>query len=61
MSNNPLYGFPIGPWIRSFAWFRVWTYDAGYVWLVPVYKRHIQKHAFLGGGSEHWWQYRRFK
>lgn len=58
--SDPIFGFPTGPWIRCFAWRPVFTYDGGRVWLRWVWKRHIHKHGYLDGGSDWWWQYRRF-
>lgn len=58
--DKPVFGDPIGPWIRAFAWLPRWTFDAGTVWLVFIWKRHIQKKLCLDGGPDFWWQYRRF-
>ena len=59
-SDAPLFGDPKGPWIKSFAWLPRFTYDGGYVWLHRVWKRHIQKHQYLDGGADWWWQYRAY-
>lgn len=56
---TPAFGDSIGPWAPSFAWLPHWTFDAGWVWLVPVWRRMIQKHYYLDGGADFWWQYRR--
>ena len=58
--NDPAFGEPKGPWIRCFAWRPTFTYYAGTVFLRRVWKRHIQKHPYLDGGANFWWQYRRF-
>jgi len=58
--SEPLFGDPKGPWIAAFAWLPVFTFDAGYVWLRQVWKRHIHRHQYLHGGPDWWWQYRRF-
>ena len=61
MTWVPIFGDPCGPWIKTFAWLPRFTYDAGYKWLCPIWKRHIHKHQYLdGGGSDFWWQYRRY-
>ena len=60
MSADPLFGNPAGPWISAFAYLPVWTSDAGWVWFCRVWKRHIQKHHWLDGGSDWWWQVIRF-
>lgn len=54
----PRFGEPIGPWHRKFAWLPTWTFDIGCVWLRSVWRRRIQKHEYLYGGSDFWWQYR---
>lgn len=56
----PLFGDPVGPWIKSFAWIPHFTIDAGWTWMRPIWKRHIHKHQYLDGGSDFCWQYRRF-
>lgn len=61
MSDRPKFGDPCGPWIRAFAWRPRFTFDGGTVWLRRVWKRHIQKHDWLTGGGDFWWQYRRFR
>ena len=58
--STPMFGRPTGPWIRTFAWRPVFTFDRGTVWLRPVWKRHIYKHRWLEGGPDWWWQYRAF-
>jgi hypothetical protein len=57
---KPLFGEPCGPWIKTFAWLPVFTFDAGRVWFRTVWKRHIFKFQHLPGGPDYWWQYRRF-
>ncbi len=54
---DPLFGSPIGPWHRHFAWLPVRTYDQRFVWLRSCFRRCIQKHQYLPGGSDFWWQY----
>ena len=49
---KPMFGDPVGPWLRSFAWFPTWTCDAGWIVLRPVWKRHIHKHHYLDGGAD---------
>lgn len=60
VNDSPMFGDPKGPWIKSFAWRPVFTFDGGNVWLRRVWKRHIFKHQYLNGGADWWWQYRRF-
>lgn len=59
--DSPIFGDPKGPWIRTFAWYPRFTFDAGTVWLRRVWRRHIHKHQYLDGGADWWWQYRRFE
>jgi hypothetical protein len=59
-NDQPLFGDPTGPWIRTFAWVPRFTFDGGTVWLRRIWKRHIFKHQYLCGGADWWWQYRRF-
>lgn len=51
------FGFPVGPWHDHFAWFLIRTYDDRLVWLRRVRRRRIQKHFYLDGGPDSWWQY----
>lgn len=53
----PLFGSPVGPWHDHFAWWPVRTYDGRLAWLRWVRRRSIQKHYYLFGGSDRWWQY----
>jgi hypothetical protein len=59
--NAPVFGDPKGPWIKSFAWTPTFTIDAGWIWLRPIWKRHIHKHHWLDGGADFWWQHCRYK
>lgn len=54
---DPMFGSPIGPWHRVFAWLPVRTYDRRFVWLRPCWRRCIQKHQYLPGANDFWWQY----
>lgn len=54
---RPMFGDPIGEWHQWFAWRPVFTYDRRLVWLRRVLRRCIQKHLWLRGGPEFWWQY----
>ena len=60
MTDRPMFGDPVGPWIATFAWWPRFTFDGGTVWLRRVWKRHIFKHQHLDGGADWWWQFRRF-
>jgi hypothetical protein len=53
----PLFGAPCGPWHWKFAWLPIRTYDARFVWLRWVARRTIQKHHYLPGGADFWFQY----
>ena len=56
---NPkmMFGDPIGPWHDWFAWFPIRTFDQRFAWLRKVRRRCIQKHQYLHGGADFWWQY----
>lgn len=53
---RPMFGDPIGPWHRWFAWLPVRTYDGRRVWLRTIWRRGIQLHGHLPGPG-FWWQY----
>lgn len=55
---TPMFGYPVAPWHRKFAFVPVDTFDEGWKWLCFVERRRIQKHWYLGGGDLQWWQYR---
>lgn len=57
MIPEPLFGDPIAPWHKWFAWKPVMLWDGRVVWFRYVYRRLIQKHYWLDGGSDFWWQY----
>ena len=54
----PKFGFPIGPFHEWFAWYPIRTFDHRLVWLKTVLRRRIQKHSYLDGGPDAWWQYK---
>lgn len=54
---SPRFGFPVSDWFRWFAWHPVQTVDRGFRWLVFVNKRRIQKHDYITGGTDWWFQY----
>jgi hypothetical protein len=56
---TPLFGAPVAEWHRWFAWRPVRTYDGRWSWLLFLYRRQIQKHQYLYGGPDFWWQYAR--
>lgn len=56
---TPMFGDPVGPWHKHFAWLPVWTFDRGWCWLCFIQRRNIQKHQYLDGGPDFWWQHRR--
>jgi len=53
----PRFGAPISNWFRWFAWRPVNTVDRGWRWLVIVNRRRIQKHNYLDGGGDFWFQH----
>lgn len=53
----PMFGTPLAPWHRYFAWRPVDTDDRGIRWLCVVWRRRIVKKAHLIGGPDFWWQY----
>jgi hypothetical protein len=53
-----MFGDPVAPWHRWFAWWPVDTFDRGWRWLCVVERRRIQKHWHLDGPDARWWQYR---
>ena len=54
---RPLFGFPITPWHRWFAWHPVDTADRGWRWLRIVWRRRCQKKPMLDGPGMRWFQY----
>ena len=54
---RPSFGEPINDWHRWFAWRPVDTVDRGWRWLRSVNCRRIQKHNYLPGGPDSWFQY----
>lgn len=50
----PLFGDPIGPWFRWFAWRPVFTTDRGWRWLRPVWRRRYQAKLHLPGPVTQW-------
>ena len=55
---KPLFGAPVADWHRWFAWYPVDTVDYGYVWLARIWRRRIQRHQYLRGGPDFWFQHR---
>lgn len=53
----PLFGRPVAPWHRWFAWRPVDTVDRGWRWLRVVNRRRVQKLVSLPGGFDFWFQY----
>jgi hypothetical protein len=51
---EPLFGFPVGPWFKWFAWHPTKTTDRGWRWLRPVWRRRYQTHSYLRGPTMHW-------
>lgn len=55
--SEPVFGDPVGPWFRWFAWRPVNTTDRGWRWLRPVYARRYQSKMHLPGPVVHWFNY----
>lgn len=53
----PLFGRPVAPWHKWFAWYPVDTVDRGRVWLRVVNRRKVQKYLSLPGPTDQWFQY----
>lgn len=53
----PMFGSPIAPWHRWFAWRPVDTVDRGYRWFRLVWRRRVEKHAYLPGPIDRWFQH----
>ena len=53
---QPMFGVPVGPWFRWFAWRPVRTVDRGYRWLRPVWRRRCQSKSYLDGPTVQWFQ-----
>lgn len=54
---EPAFGEPVSGWFRWFAWRPVETVDRGWRWLCPVWRRRVQKHDYLSGGPDFWFQH----
>ena len=49
---------PVSPWRWSFTWLPQLTWDGRWLWLVPCWKRMVQRHTHLDGpGNDRWFQY----
>ena len=53
---TPMFGYPIGPWFRWFAWRPVRTEDRGWRWGRRVWRRRCQGKDFLPGPTIQWFQ-----
>lgn len=51
---EPMFGMPVGPWFRWFAWHPTKTVDRGWRWLRPVWRRRYQTKPHLDGPTM-WW------
>lgn len=51
----PMFGTPVGPWFRWFAWHPTNTADRGWRWLRPVWRRRYQTKVSLPGPIDRWW------
>ena len=54
MTSKPLFGTPVGPWFRWFAWRPVMTADRGWRWLMFVWRRRYQTKLNLPGPIDQW-------
>lgn len=52
----PMFGFPISPWDRKFAWLPTPTVDRGWIWLRRYWRRRIEQKHHLPGPGGQWWQ-----
>jgi hypothetical protein len=57
LDPQPLFGSAVGPWHRHFALLPVKSYDQRAIWLCWCWRRCIQKHHYLLGGADFWFQY----
>lgn len=55
---KPMFGWPVAGWHRYFAWKPVQTFDGRLMWLRFIHRRLIQRHDYLDGGPDNWWQYK---
>ncbi len=53
-AERAMFGTPIGPWFRWFAWRPVCTTDRGWRWLRPVWRRRYQTKPHLSGPVMCW-------
>lgn len=56
-SYAPMFGSPVAPWHRWFAWRPVDTVNQGIRWMTLIHRRRIQKYHHLNGGPDFWFQY----
>ncbi len=54
---RPMFGDPISDWHRWFAWRPVDTADRGWRWMRLVWRRRVEKHHYLDGGADRWFQH----
>lgn len=54
---SPAFGEPVTDWHRWFAWRPVETVDRGWRWLRPLWRRRVQKHSYLPGPIDFWFQH----
>jgi hypothetical protein len=54
---RPAFGSPMTGWFLWFAWRPVDTVDRGWRWLCWVWRRRIQRHDWLEGGRDLWFQH----
>lgn len=40
---------PCGPWVKNFAWHPVFPFDAGWVWLVSIWRRQLARRTPCDG------------
>jgi len=57
---QPMFGSPMTPWWRWFAWRPIRTLDRGWVWLRPVWRRRCLIAGYLAlepHGPDTWLQH----
>ena len=59
--RKPMFGEPLADWHEWFAWYPVRTWDMRWTWLQTVKRRAIQKHLYLDGPPDWWFEHERIE
>jgi hypothetical protein len=51
---GPMFGIPVAPWHRWFAWYPVRTIDGRFAWLRWIWRARYQSKAYLDGPTIEW-------